>query len=151
MPPQGLKEARRFCPYCSGEYAEGYLWLHKRDFCPLRPGRREQINAEVMGLQATGLQIVPQSDVLHGGKGKGMVAPAVPLTTAKAVFPTNNKFSNIIPINLTEEYNNMVKVMQKKKEEEVEIGEEYQCGGCNTTFHGKKEPKHCPECGIEFA
>lgn len=43
----------------------------------------------------------------------------------------------------------MVKIMKKKQEpEEVDIGEEYQCPECNHTFYSKKQPKHCPECGI---
>lgn len=146
MPPKGLIEPRRFCPYCSGEYAEGYLWLHKRDFCPMRPGRREQINAEIMGLETTGLQTVPQSDVLYGksstivgAKGKGM-----------APIPPFNKFSNIIPINLEQEYANMVKVMKKKQEEEEEDNQ-YQCGKCKTIFEMDKQPANCPDCGVPFA
>ncbi len=138
MPPQGIKEQRVLCPLCSKEIAAGYMWLHKKQYCPMRPGRQEEIKAEAMGLQ-----VVPPEDTKRGGMPRA-ITPVAPSLNF------DNKFSNIIPINLMEEYNNMVKVMQKKKEEEVDIGEEYQCGGCNTTFHGKKEPKHCPECGIEF-
>lgn len=43
----------------------------------------------------------------------------------------------------------MVKILKKKQEpEEVDIGEEYQCPDCNNQFYSKKQPKHCPECGI---
>jgi len=42
----------------------------------------------------------------------------------------------------------MVKVMKKKEEEQIDIGEEYQCPECNTVIYSKKPPKHCPECGI---
>lgn len=141
MPPQGKKEPRRFCPYCSGEFAEGYLWLHKRDFCPMRPGRREQINAEIMGLSIPPGQV---GAITPTSLPSGMIA-GTPATLGAGI-PINNKFSNIIPINLEQEYANMVKVMKKKQEED----EEYQCGGCNATFNAKKQPKHCPECGVEL-
>lgn len=131
MPPQGKKEPRKLCPYCSGEFAEGYLWLHKKDFCPMRPGRQEELNAE-----ATGIAVPPGVSASATVVGAGMTP----------IYPLDNKFSNIIPINLEQEYADMVKVMKKKQEED----EEYQCGGCNATFNAKKEPKHCPECGVEF-
>lgn len=141
MPPKPTNQENRvLCPYCSGEYAYKYIWLHKRQFCPMRPGRQEEIKAE-----ATGLHIVPKSDMLYGGSAtKGVVAPATP-------FPTvDDKFSNIISIDLTEEYNNMVKVMKKKKEEEEEDNQ-YQCGKCKTVFEVDKQPTNCPDCGVAFA
>lgn len=44
----------------------------------------------------------------------------------------------------------MVKVMKKKVEEEIDIGEEYQCPDCNNQFYSKKPPKYCPECRTAF-
>jgi rubrerythrin len=44
----------------------------------------------------------------------------------------------------------MATMMKKKQEEVVDIGDEYQCPECNTTFYAKKTPKHCPECGCAF-
>jgi rubrerythrin len=140
MPPQGIIEPRRMCPYCSKEVSEGYMWLHKRQYCPMRPGRQEEIRAEAMG--------IPKISVPPGIKAAG--------TTAMGASPPVGKenqllSNNITSINLMEEYQNMVKVMKKKAEEEVDIGEEWQCADCNGTFHALKAPKHCPECGIEFA
>lgn len=44
----------------------------------------------------------------------------------------------------------MVKIMKKKQEEEIDIGEEYQCPDCNHTIYSKKPPKYCPDCGTAF-
>lgn len=44
----------------------------------------------------------------------------------------------------------MVKMMKKKQEEEIDVGEEYQCPDCNETFYFKKQPKYCPECKCPF-
>ena len=138
MPPKGLKGERRLCPYCSCEVAKGYLWLHKTQYCPMRPGRQEEIKAEAMGFAkpTSGLNVVPPNETMRPG------------VLATGASPQFNNFSNIIPIDLTEEYNNMVKVMKKKKDEETD--EDFQCGGCKAVFHAKEEPKYCPECGVPF-
>lgn len=139
MPPKGTIEPRRICPWCTKEVAEGYMWLHKKNYCPMRPQRQEEVRAEAMG--------TPKLSIPPGIKGDGTAAmSAIPLIGAKSQLTSNN----ITPINLMEEYNAMVKVMKKRKEEE-EAGEEYQCGGCNSIFTAAKRPKHCPECGIEVA
>lgn len=137
MPPKGIKQERRLCPLCSKEIAAGYMWLHKKQYCPMRPTRQEEIKAEAMGLQ-----IVPSQDVNYGESAMRVATPAT-------LSPIN--YDNITSIDLMEEYNKMVKIMKKKQDEEVEIGEEFQCADCNGTFYAKKQPKHCPECGIEFA
>jgi len=139
MPPKGTIEPRRICPWCTKEVAEGYMWLHKKNFCPMRPARQEEVRAEAMGISK--LSVPP------GIKNDGTPAMgAIPIIGPKSQLTSNN----IASINLMEEYNAMVKVMKKKKEEE-EAGEEYQCASCNSVFTAVKRPKHCPECGIEVA
>lgn len=134
MPPKGIKEQRVLCPLCSKEIAAGYKWLHKKQYCSMRPGRQEEINAEAMGITK------------FPGQGDGQSATSNP-PAQDGILKFNNQFSNIIPINLEQEYADMVKVMKKKQEEEEE---EYQCGGCKATFNARKEPRHCPECGVAF-
>jgi uncharacterized protein YktA (UPF0223 family) len=137
MPPVGIIQERILCPLCSKEVAKGYMWLHKKNYCPMRPGRQEEIKVEAMGLP------------VHYKE-----APGVSAMVPSPLIGKENQLllsNNIKQINLMEEYQNMVKVMKKKAEEEVEIGEEFQCGDCNTPFHALKAPKHCPECGIAFA
>jgi hypothetical protein len=133
MPPVGIIEERVLCPLCSREVSKGYLWYHKKSFCPMRPGRQEELKVLAMGTP-----VPPQ-------KAAGVSATG----SSPPIQNDVHLSSNIISINLTEEYKNMVKVMKKKKEEE-EVEEEFQCGGCNALFKAAKAPKHCPECGVEF-
>ena len=130
MPPKGMIEPRRICPLCTKEVAEGYMWLHKKNYCPMRPARQAEVMAEAMG--------IPKISVPPGVKAAGISATdASPHVVP--VGPKNQLISdNITSINLMEEYKDMVKVMKKKKEEE-EAGEEYQCGGCNATLLRQKD------------
>lgn len=138
MPPIGIIEERVLCPLCSKEVSKGYLWYHKRNFCPMRPGRQEELKVLAMGTP-----VQPKKP----GVGTSATGANPPIQNREQLSTTNsNMLSNIISIDLTEEYKDMVKVMKKKKEEE----EEFQCGACNATFNGAKAPKHCPECGVEF-
>lgn len=138
MPPQGTEQPRRLCPLCSKEVAAGYMWLHKKMYCPMRPGRQEELKVVAMG-----------TDVKHTVPANEKQIPSAGAATGSSPNPIDKQFNNITPIDLTEEYQDMVKVMKKKKEEE-EAEEEYQCGDCKATFNAKKQPKHCPECGIEL-
>jgi hypothetical protein len=134
LPPIGVVQKRKLCPLCSREVAEGYLSLHKKLYCPMRPGRQEEIKVEAMGFETK----APPPGVKAGAPAIGTSPPP---TIEDALL-----INNIKPINLMEDYQNMVKVMKKKQEEE----EEYECGGCHAKFNAAKQPKHCPECGCEF-
>lgn len=136
MPPIGTIEERVLCPLCSKEVSKGYLWYHKRNFCPMRPGRQEELKVLAMGTP------VPKGSPQKKAAGASATGSSPPIQN-KDQFS-----SNIISIDLTEEYKNMVKVMKKKKEEEED--NEFQCGACNALFKMDKAPKRCPECGVEF-
>lgn len=143
MPPKSLPKnepTRRICPWCSKEVAYPYLSLHKKLYCPMRPDRQEQVKAEAMGYDK-----IKQS----GGASSKRVPEAHNGTTTPEASPVTN-YDNIQKIELKEEYKNMVTIM-KKKEETVDVGEEFQCGSCETTWHSKTKPKRCPNCDVEFA
>lgn len=101
----------------------------------MRPGRQEELKVLAMGTP------VPKGSPQKKTAGVSATGSSLPIQN-EVQFS-----SNIISIDLTEEYKNMVKVMKKKKEEEEE---EFQCGACNHLFDAPKAPKHCPECGVGF-
>jgi hypothetical protein len=136
MSRPGIIQDRVICPYCTAEVAKGYLSLHKKLYCPMRPARQEDIIPKAMG------SFKPRN-AAPGYNSGSVITPSI----AGGTPPTDLSFTdNIYEIDLNEEYDMVTKKIEPKKDEE-QI--DYQCGACNGKFDTLL--KYCPHCGTELA